>query len=285
MTLLKVVHNKNYTVINNFICTDDRISWKAKGLWLYAFSRKDDWSFYITDLVQRSTDGKDSVYSGLRELEKFGYLIRKQHQNEDGTWGNMEWTFIEKPKLNKNIPKTENPEAGFPDTENPPLVNTDCLASTEKQQQQGASAPVPDAVVSIHECLKKINIPEKDKIWISKTYDIPTVQHAIAFATHPLTMIKKGLVETIKWACIDKPHIPKNPEDHISTNKELAKRLENTLKLPATVRFEALNKYVEIGYKYGQKEPTTIEYGLASFKDLIQKALQNHGCQQPQPAR
>ena len=69
MTIYRVQHQKNYTCVNNFICKDNRISWKAKGIWLYAFSRPDDWEFHLNDLINHSTDGRDSVRVGLKELE------------------------------------------------------------------------------------------------------------------------------------------------------------------------------------------------------------------------
>ena len=88
MTLCRAVHNKNYVTVNKSICEDNRLSWKAKGIWLYAFSRFDDWSFTIADIINRSTDGKDAVTSALKELEKFGYLVRERERKIDGTLGN-----------------------------------------------------------------------------------------------------------------------------------------------------------------------------------------------------
>lgn len=80
--ICRTIHNKNYTIVNNTICKDNRLSWKAKGIWLYAFSRPDDWTFHIEDLIKQSTDGKDAVRSGLQELQKCGYLKRERiHAN------------------------------------------------------------------------------------------------------------------------------------------------------------------------------------------------------------
>jgi hypothetical protein len=144
MTIFRVLHNKDYTTVNNFIATDCRISWKAKGLWLYAFSRPDDWSFNLQDLINRSTDGKDGVMTGLKELEEFGYLQRSRFRNEDGSFARgAEWVFFEKPGLTEHCePKTENPKLEKPNLGNPPLLSTDILLSTEQQQQPAAAAPI-----------------------------------------------------------------------------------------------------------------------------------------------
>lgn len=131
MAIYRVKHNKNYTVINNFICTDKRISFKAKGIWLYAFSRPDDWSFNTTDLVNQSVDGRDSVYSGLRELETFGYLERVMTR-ENGQFIGCDWIFYETPQeIKKIIPQTENPLVEKTDVENPQLLSTDSVLSTD----------------------------------------------------------------------------------------------------------------------------------------------------------
>jgi hypothetical protein len=277
MTIFRAKHKKNYTVINNTICTDKRLSFKAKGIWLYAFSRPDDWEFNLTDIVNQSLDGRDSVRNGLKELEENGYLERCQPREIDGKYSYAEWEFHEEPILKKLVPKTENPHAAGQLTENPTLLNTDYLPITKKQQQQGAAAPNPAAAVSFYECLKKVDIPQSEKVWLSKKYDIPTVEHAIDFATHPLTKIETTLIQTIKWACEAKPAIPVSQADRENENKELAKKLEATLKLPSNVRFEALNKYVEIGYTIGQNVPVVIEYGVAAFREVIKKALEDHG--------
>ena len=68
MAIYRVEHKKDYTVVKNFICKDKRLSWKAKGIWLYAFSRPDDWQFNLSDLINQSTDAKDSVTTCLKEL-------------------------------------------------------------------------------------------------------------------------------------------------------------------------------------------------------------------------
>jgi hypothetical protein len=125
MTLFRVQHNKNYVVVNNHICEDNRLSWKAKGLWLYAFSRPDDWQFRMSDICKRATDGRDGVRSGLKELEDFGYLHRDQIHNEKGRFEDAEYTFFETPRddLKKSLPQTGFPSTVFPSTENPPLLS------------------------------------------------------------------------------------------------------------------------------------------------------------------
>jgi len=136
MTIYRVQHNKNYTVINNSICSDTRISFKAKGIWLYAFSRPDDWSFCLQDLINQGTNGKDSVVAGLQELENTGYLIRTRIRDEKGRLGSAEWTFFETPQFTEEKTSTDTfePKTGLPNLVNPPLLNTETqsLPNTDK---------------------------------------------------------------------------------------------------------------------------------------------------------
>tara|TARA_R110002126_G_scaffold34635_1_gene107005 strand:- start:15969 stop:16949 length:981 start_codon:yes stop_codon:yes gene_type:complete len=137
MTLCRVQHNKNnpYVVLNKEAAVDNRLSWKAKGIYFYAFSRPNDWQFYVSDLIKQSTDGEDSVTSGLKELESKGYLFRSQ-KNNNGRFEKMEWMFYETPRCQGEI-KEILPQPGFPvpvqqDTENPGLLSTERLSNERK---------------------------------------------------------------------------------------------------------------------------------------------------------
>jgi len=135
MTICRVQHNKNYTVINNTITRDNRLSWKAKGIWLYAFSRQDDWHFNTADLINQSTDGKDAIYSGLKELEEFGYLVRDQPR-EKGKFQNADWIFHETPQIKEILPQRENTVA-----ENPPLVSTEEFLLDKSNKNSKTNTP------------------------------------------------------------------------------------------------------------------------------------------------
>lgn len=149
MTIFRVQHNQNYTTINNTIAKDNRLSWKAKGIWMYAFSRPDVWEFNIIDLCNQSTDGRDSVRAGLRELEEHGYLLRNYKRTEEMKFSKAEWIFYEVPQIKEKIPQTENPSTENPSTENPTLVSTD-IPNTEKTNcfvPVGGKPPITKPVI------------------------------------------------------------------------------------------------------------------------------------------
>ncbi|MCA1295117.1 hypothetical protein LBW89_19065 [Paenibacillus sp. alder61] len=45
---------------------------KARGLLAYMLSKLDSFRFYIDELVRHTTEGKDSIRAGMKELEQLG---------------------------------------------------------------------------------------------------------------------------------------------------------------------------------------------------------------------
>jgi len=66
----------NFTVVTNNIVNDDRLTLKAKGLYLFLLSKPDNWTFSARLIATQNKDAIDSVNAGLQELEKVGLLSR-----------------------------------------------------------------------------------------------------------------------------------------------------------------------------------------------------------------
>lgn len=94
--VIRVVKNCNYTTLSNYHFRDKRLSWKAKGLLSTMLSLPDDWNYTIEGLASLSDDGIKATNSGLTELERCGYLVRKQLRDENGHFIAMEYTIFEK---------------------------------------------------------------------------------------------------------------------------------------------------------------------------------------------
>lgn len=139
MGVFRVEKTKNYTVMSNYHFRDKRLSFKAKGLLSFMLSLPEDWDYSVQGLITTAKDGRDSVTSGLKELEHYGYLKREPIR-EKGII--KDWNYIifeqpsskdtenneiepdtENPKV-ENEPDTENPDTEKPLTENPKQINT-----------------------------------------------------------------------------------------------------------------------------------------------------------------
>ena len=69
----------NFVTVHKSFIHDDNLSWKAKGILLYLLSRPDDWRIYETELNKHSSDGRDSLRTGIKELEEAGYILSLIH--------------------------------------------------------------------------------------------------------------------------------------------------------------------------------------------------------------
>jgi hypothetical protein len=73
----KVMKRKNpYMILDVTPFRDTRLSWKAKGLMTYFLDKPDGWEFILEHIYKQSSDGRTSVNSGLKELKKYGYIVR-----------------------------------------------------------------------------------------------------------------------------------------------------------------------------------------------------------------
>lgn len=74
-----------YVLLDKTFLEDERLSYKAKGILAYLLSKPDNWKVIIGNLINYSTDGKASVYAGLKELKECGYYEKVPIRNEKGT--------------------------------------------------------------------------------------------------------------------------------------------------------------------------------------------------------
>ena len=116
--IIKKYANK-FTVVSNNVIRDDRLSWKARGIFAYLWSMPDDWSFYETEVSKHAPDGRNSLRTGLAELEKLRYLTRKR-ERVGGKLSGSVWVLTDSPapKFENQTPMSENHTQDSPMYEN-----------------------------------------------------------------------------------------------------------------------------------------------------------------------
>lgn len=105
----------NFTQVSNTVLSDKRLSLKAKGLYAYLFSKPDNWIFLIDVILSEIKEGRDAFYAALKELIKYGYILKYRERKASGKLGGVIYEFIE--------PAAELPAEEKPTTENPTLDN------------------------------------------------------------------------------------------------------------------------------------------------------------------
>jgi len=166
----------NFTTLNNEFLQDKTLSWKAKGLIAYVMSLPDDWELNLSDLKNRSKDGRDGTAAGLNEIIEKGYCKRYQVRGNDGLFSSAQYMVCdtreffpdesetwepqtENPDTVK--PLTDKPEPGKPETENPTLVNTN-KPNTKKVNTNNIN-PANGFAASLFPDPEKVVTPEEEK--------------------------------------------------------------------------------------------------------------------------
>lgn len=148
MSVIRVIKNKNYTVMSNTHLQDPKLSLKAKGLLSMCLSLPDDWNYNIVGLTTKTKDGKGCVMSTLKELEQTGYLKRRKIRDEKGRIVDTEYTIMEMPvDPCHHSPDTENPDTGNLDTdfsypENQTVLNTNIQSTHVTNTDKHITSPI-----------------------------------------------------------------------------------------------------------------------------------------------
>lgn len=118
MAILRKNNKQRYTTIPMEIIRDERLSLKDIGLLVSMLSLPDNWEFSENGLEKiYKNDGQTSIRTGLKNLEKYGYLKRIRTRQSNGKIGTVEWFLYE-------TPHTENPHFENHSVENQPQYNT-----------------------------------------------------------------------------------------------------------------------------------------------------------------
>ncbi|WUV40675.1 helix-turn-helix domain-containing protein (plasmid) [Streptomyces sp. NBC_01483] len=88
-----------FTQIANGLFRDSRLSYKAKGLFGLLSTHRDGWRMTVADIARRGRDGEAAVKSGLKDLEKHGFLVRERERDPDGTLGGAAYFITDLPSL------------------------------------------------------------------------------------------------------------------------------------------------------------------------------------------
>lgn len=183
-TITRRKYDRDFTVVSNEFLKDTRLSWKAKGIIAYVAMLPDDWVLNMRDLTNRATDGRDSLYSGIKELETCGYCAKTMQRNPDGTIAGYAYEICDKPVFDQpftenpvtDAPQPENPDTVKPDTvkpdtENPTLINTNQTKDLNKpntNQSKAANDVVGDLFPDNDLEVK----PDKKKTTIFRNSDV-----------------------------------------------------------------------------------------------------------------
>jgi len=221
MSIIRIKKEDNYVVLDKTLLNEKTLSWKAKGLHTYLMGLPDDWKVRETDLVNRSSDGRASTRSAIKELTDAGY-VKRVPVREKGKF--KEWEFVvherpvfasdpeepdtdegrneepDEPEGEPSPPECENqklvpPESDFPKVEKPKVENRTLLSIEGTKEPKElkdlvvVDAGAEDALTKLIDFYRKNIEPLAPPFTIEKieddvkSYGAELVQFAIETAT------------------------------------------------------------------------------------------------------
>ena len=148
MAIIRQKRKERFSIVDNKVIEDERLSFKARGLLIYMLSKPDDWKFYTEELAKRSNkDGISAIKTALNEIEDTGYLTRKQGHKKNGQFTSQDWILTD---TSTNSPQVEKPladkaPAGKALADNRTLPNTDFKPNTDHTNKDDDDQPVESA--------------------------------------------------------------------------------------------------------------------------------------------
>ena len=134
MAIIRKKQKERFSIVDNKVIEDERLSFKARGLLIYMLSKPDDWKFYTEELAKRSNkDGISAIKTALNEIEDAGYLTRKQGHKKNGQFTSQDWILTDTSTIPPQVekPLADKPLAGKALADNQPLPNTDFKPNTD----------------------------------------------------------------------------------------------------------------------------------------------------------
>lgn len=194
MPVLRIEKNKNYTTMSNYHLRDNRLSLKAKGLLSEFLSLPENWDYNLLGLTKINKESKSAIGTAISELEKWGYLTRKQTTDEAGRFGKNEWIIRERPSLYPPSPDfvpPENMPTNDTAADNVPQINTD-QRNTEKENtdQSNIDSFLPEGSEMKEEM-------EQYRAVIQKNISYPSLLQEYPYQQEQLAEILELLTETV----------------------------------------------------------------------------------------
>ena len=146
MAVFRVERNSGYTVMSNHHLRNKELTLKAKGLLSQMLSLPEDWDYTLAGLSHINRESIDAIRTAVWELEKAGYILRRQGRDEKGKMTAIEYTIYEQPQ-----PMLENPIPGKPMLENPTTDNP----TTDN--------PTSENPTQLNKDRSRTNLPKKEK--------------------------------------------------------------------------------------------------------------------------
>lgn len=116
---------RRFASVPETIINDPNLSAKAKGVATYIYFRPNEWSFYMSEILEHFRDGKDSIRGALNELVKAGYLRKTQNKDANGRFSGNTFEISDVPFTDDGKPDYGEPATNYIDRTYIDKINID----------------------------------------------------------------------------------------------------------------------------------------------------------------
>jgi len=227
--ILKVRHKKNFTVIDNKILYESKLSAKATCYLCIMISFPDDWKISLSHLATLKKDGIDAVESALKELKDLGYVYMIRPRNERGHLLSPIYLVSEIPmteeEFKKCLPQVDSPQVGFPRVDNPPLLNTNNNnTNMTKKQKDVASEDAPFISNYFFKKLKEIRPKRPEPNWYSWNRDIDLLMRQKELSRDDVIILIDFVMDVNNTFVVESPASLKKKYEKIADHIEIEKK-------------------------------------------------------------
>ena len=194
MAVFRVERTRDYTVMSNHHLKNKDLSLKAKGLLSQMLSLPENWDYTLAGLSAINHESKDAIRSAVNELEKAGYIRRRQTVDSRGKFSGNEYIIYEQPQ----------PLSASPSSENPTQLKIDQVNIQEENTQGSNTHSILSGTPDVKRSEMNRNEIEQYRALIEENIDYDILLEEMPYEQERLEEIVGLMTDTV---CSSRSHI------------------------------------------------------------------------------
>lgn len=210
MAVFRVERTRDYTVMSNHHLKNKDLSLKAKGSAVADALAAGELGLYACRTFRPSTsESKDAIRSAVNELEKAGYIRRRQTVDSRGKFSGNEYIIYEQPQPSSAspssvFPTTGNPSTEKPSSENPTQLKIDQVNIQEENTQGSNTHSILSCTPDVKRSEMNRNEIEQYRALIEENIDYDILLEEMPYEQERLEEIVGLMTDTV---CSSRSHI------------------------------------------------------------------------------
>lgn len=140
---------------------NDELTWEARGLLAYLFTKPDDWEVRMKDLIHSGPCKIHKLRRVMKELEEAGYVDRTKQRRDDGTFEWVSVVYEEPPPKESGVdgppPPTSSSMESVQSGEDRGYSNNNSSTKNNKEGSSGcARARMPEQLTTVYSTYEEI---------------------------------------------------------------------------------------------------------------------------------